>query len=157
MSDYTIDELEMCKTNLDEEIKSNEKKIKKLQNANLEIKAQIKQIENMELNKLGDKDELITDDWRFTRTKSNPTKASWWQVTKTNPNDKPAKLLKILEPISENLVNKTVNVTAIKKYIASGRFKPYRNNMLIDVETGQEIPYIAALRPDKLNVKAVQK
>ncbi|MCV3315419.1 chromosome segregation protein SMC [Pediococcus ethanolidurans] len=151
-----LDKLENYKTELTKQIGEAQQKIEnnKLVIANLQ--SEYDRTVMKQLRAMGDDKRLQTSSWRYNRSIADPSKATWWRVVKTD-NTKSYKVVKTLELIDPKLINKTASISGIKKMIANGRFKPTKYGNLVDVETGQMIPYRAELRPDRLNVKAVEK
>lgn len=150
-----LDELENYKTELTKQIGEAKQHIENIKVTIANLQAEYDQAVSIQLRDMGDDKKLQTSQWRYSRTTANPAKATWWHITKATY-DKPYKVVKLLESIDPKLINKTASTAEIKKMIANGRFKPTKYN-LVDVETGQMIPYLAELRPDRLNVKAVEK
>lgn len=150
-----LDKLENYKTELTKQIGEAKQHIENIKVTIANLQAEYDQAVSIQLRDMGDDKKLQTSQWRYSRTTANPTKATWWRVTKSD-NTKPYKIVKELELIDPKLINKTASTSGIKKMIANGRFKPTKYGNLVDVETGQMIPYKAELRPDRLNVKAVE-
>lgn len=150
-----LDELENYKTELTKQIGEAKQQIENIKVTISNLQAEYDQAVSIQLRDMGDDKKLQTSQWRYSRTTSNPAKATWWHVTKAD-DTKPYKIVKTLELIDPKLINKTASTSGIKKMIANGRFKPTKYGNLVDVETGQMIPYKAELRPDRLNVKAVE-
>lgn len=151
-----LDKLENYKTELTKQIGEAKQQIENIKVTIANLQAEYDQAVSIQLRDMGDDKKLQTSQWRYSRTTANPAKATWWHVTKAD-DTKPYKIVKELELIDPKLINKTASTSGIKKMIANGRFKPTKYGNLVDVETGQMIPYLAELRPDRLNVKAVEK
>ncbi|PIO80795.1 hypothetical protein BSQ38_03610 [Pediococcus damnosus] len=151
-----LDKLENYKTELTKQIGEAKQQIENIKVTIANLQAEYDQAVSIQLRDMGDDKKLQTSQWRYSRTTANPAKATWWHVTKAD-DTKPYKIVKALELIDPKLINKTASTSGIKKMIANGRFKPTKYGNLVDVETGQMIPYLAELRPDRLNVKAVEK
>lgn len=150
-----LDKLENYKTELTKQIGEAKQQIENIKVTIANLQAEYDQAVSIQLRDMGDDKKLQTSQWRYSRTTANPAKATWWHVTKAD-DTKPYKIVKALELIDPKLINKTASTSGIKKMIANGRFKPTKYGNLVDVETGQMIPYKAELRPDRLNVKAVE-
>jgi len=150
-----LDKLENYKTELTKQIGEAKQQIENIKVTIANLQAEYDQAVSIQLRDMGDDKKLQTSQWRYSRTTANPAKATWWHVTKSD-DTKPYKIVKELELIDPKLINKTASTSGIKKMIANGRFKPTKYGNLVDVETGQMIPYRAELRPDRLNVKAVE-
>lgn len=149
-----IDELEAERTKLD-------RKLRRAKNEKAEINIQIEELQD-QIGKLEQQElqlfqgrELQTAAWKYVRTKSNPNKASWWQVVKTDKT-KPKEVVQVLADIDVNLIKREPDVSAIKRYVAEGRFIVREGGQLIDTETGMVLPYRAKRKADKLTVKAVE-
>lgn len=151
-----LDKLENYKTELTKQIGESKQQIENIKVTIANLQAEYDQAVSIQLRNMGDDKKLQTSQWRYSRTTANPAKATWWHVTKAD-DTKPYKIVKELELIDPKLINKTASTSGIKKMIANGRFKPTKYGNLVDAETGQMIPYRAELRPDRLNVKAVEK
>lgn len=150
----SIDDLEAERTKLD-------RKLRRAKNEKAEINIQIEELqdqigslEQQELQLFHGR-ELQTAAWKYVRTESNPSKASWWQVVKTDK-AKPKEVVKVLADIDVNLIKREPDVSAIKRYVAEGRFIVREGGQLIDTETGMVLPYRAKRKADKLTVKAVE-
>ncbi len=148
-----IDELEAKRSELD-------RKLRQLKHDKEGINIQIDELRN-QINKVEQEElkffrgrELQTNSWHYVRTESNPSKPTWWQVTKAN-DTKPKEVVQSLFEIDKTLIRQEPNLSAIKRYVAEGRFVPSKNGQLVDTETGALIPYVARQKPDKLTVKAV--
>ena len=150
-----LDKLENYKTELTKQIGEAKQQIENIKVTISNLQAEYDQAVSIQLRDMGDDKKLQTSQWRYSRAVANPTKATWWHVTKAD-DTKPYKIVKTLESIDPKLINKTASTSGIKKMIANGRFKPTKYGNLVDIETGQMIPYKAELRPDRLNVKAVE-
>lgn len=150
-----LDKLENYKTELTKQIGEAKQQIENIKVTIANLQAEYDQAVSIQLRNMGDDKKLQTSQWRYSRTTANPAKATWWHVTKSD-DTKPYKIVKALELIDPKLVNKTASTSGIKKMIANGRFKPTKYGNLVDVETGQMIPYLAELRSDRLAVKAVE-
>lgn len=150
-----LDKLENYKTELTKQIGEAKQHIENIKVTIANLQAEYDQAVSIQLRDMGDDKKLQTNQWQYSRTTANPAKATWWHVTKSD-NTKPYKIVKELELIDPKLINKTASTSGIKKMIANGRFKPTKYGNLVDVETGQMIPYRAELRPDRLNVKTVE-
>lgn len=150
-----LDKLENYKTELTKQIGESKQRIENIKVTISNLQAEYERAVSMQLREMGNDKKLKTSQWRYSRTTANPAKATWWHVTKAD-DTKPYKIVKELELIDPKLINKTASTSGIKKMIANGRFKPTKYGSLVDVETGQMIPYLAELRPDRLNVKAVK-
>ncbi|WP_195459573.1 chromosome segregation protein SMC [Pediococcus acidilactici] len=148
-----IDELEAKRSELDRKLRKLKHDKEGINIQIDELRDQISEVEQEELNLFQGR-ELQTATWRFLRTESNPSKPTWWQVTKAN-NAKPKEIVQSLSGIDEALVKQEPNLSAIKRMVAEGRFVPSKNGQLVDTETGALIPYVAIQKPDKLSVKAV--
>lgn len=149
-----IDELEAERTKLD-------RKLRRAKNEKAEINIQIEELQD-QIGKLEQQElqlfqgrELQTAAWKYVRTESNPSKASWWQVVKTDKT-KPKEVVQVLADIDVNLIKREPDVSAIKRYVAEGRFIVREGGQLIDTETGMVLPYRAKRKEDKLTVKAVE-
>jgi t-SNARE complex subunit (syntaxin) len=149
-----IDELEAERTMLD-------RKLRGLKNKKSEIVLSIEEVQD-EINKISQKElqmfdgrEFQTESFKYVRTASNPSKSSWWQVVKTD-NAKPKEVVQVLADIDVNLIKREPDVSAIKRYVAEGRFIVREGGQLIDTETGMVLPYRAKRKADKLTVKAVE-
>lgn len=149
-----IDELEAERTKLD-------RKLRRAKNEKTEINIQIEELQD-QIGKLEQQElqlfqgrELQTAAWKYVRTESNPSKASWWQVVKTDKT-KPKEVVQVLADIDVNLIKREPDVSAIKRYVAEGRFIVREGGQLIDTETGMVLPYRAKRKADKLTVKAVE-
>lgn len=151
-----LDKLENYKTELTKQIGESKQQIENIKVTISNLQAEYERTVSMQLREMGEDNKLQTSQWRYSRATANPAKATWWHVVKAD-DTKSYKVVKTLELIDPHLVNKTASTSGIKKMIANGRFKPTKYGNLVDVETGQMIPYRAELRPDKLNVKAVEK
>ena len=151
-----LDKLENYKTELTKQIGEAKQQIENIKVTISNLQTEYDQAVSIQLRDMGDDKKLQTSQWRFSRTTANPAKATWWHVTKSD-DTKPYKIVKELELIDPKLINKTASTSGIKKMIANGRFKPTKYGNLVDVETGQMIPYLAELRSDRLTVKAVEK
>lgn len=148
-----IDELETERTELNRKL-SQAKKDKDDINLQISVlQSKIRNIEQKELNLFQGK-KFQTATWKFSRSESNPNKASWWQVVKAN-NAKPKEVVQVLADIDVNLIKREPDVSAIKRYVAEGRFIVREGGQLIDTETGMVLPYRAKRKADKLTVKAV--
>lgn len=150
-----LDDLENYKTELTKQIGEAKQHIENIKVTISNLQAEYERAVSIQLREMGNDKKLKTSQWRYSRTTANPAKATWWHVTKAD-DTKPYKIVKTLESIDPKLINKTASTSGIKKMIANGRFKPTKYGSLVDVETGQMIPYRAELRPDRLNVKAVE-
>lgn len=150
-----LDKLENYKTELTKQIGEAKQNIENIKVTIANLQAEYDQAVSIQLRNMGDDKKLQTSQWRYSRAVANPAKATWWHVTKSD-DTKPYKIVKELESIDPKLINKTASTSGIKKMIANGRFKPTKYGNLVDVETGQMIPYLAELRSDRLNVKAVE-
>lgn len=148
-----IDELEAKRSELDSKMRKLKRKKEGINIQIDELRDQINTAEQEEL-KLFQGRELQTSAWRYVRTESNPSKSTWWQVTKAN-NVKPKEIVQSLSGIDETLVKQEPNLSAIKRMVAEGRFIASKDGQLVDTETGALIPYVAHQKPDKLSVKAV--
>lgn len=148
-----IDELEAKRSKLDRKLRKLKHEKEGINIQIDELRDQISEVEQEELN-LFQGCELQTATWRYVRTESNPSKPTWWQVTKV-ADIKPKKMVEILSGIDEALVKQEPNLSAVKRKVAEGRFVPSKNGQLVDTETGALIPYVARQKPDKLSVKAV--
>ncbi|KJU75148.1 hypothetical protein AH70_09535 [Pediococcus damnosus LMG 28219] len=151
-----LDKLENYKTELTKQIGEAKQQIENIKVTIANLQAEYDQTVSIQLRNMGDDKKLQTSQWRYSRTTANPAKTTWWHVTKAD-DTKAYKVVKTLELIDPHLVNKAASTSGIKKMIANGRFKPTKYGNLVDVETGQMIPYKAELRPDRLTVKAVEK
>lgn len=150
-----LDKLENYKTEITKQIGEAKQQIENIKVTISNLQAEYDQAVSVQLRNMGDDKKLQTSQWRYSRTTANPAKATWWHVTKSD-DTKPYKIVKALELIDPKLINKTASTSGIKKMIANGRFKPTKYGNLVDVETGQMIPYLAELRSDRLAVKAVE-
>ncbi|MCP1250190.1 hypothetical protein [Gluconobacter oxydans] len=150
-----LDKLENYKTKLTKQIGEAKQQIENIKVTISNLQAKYDQAVSIQLRNMGDDKNLQTSQWRYIRTTANPAKATWWHVTKAD-DTKAYKVVKTLELIDPHLVNKTASTSGIKKMIANGRFKPTKYGNLVDIETGQMIPYKAELRPDGLTAKAVE-
>jgi len=151
-----LDKLENYKTEITKQIGEANDRIDNLKMVIQNLRAEYSKTVARQLSAMGEDKKLQTSQWRYSRTTANPAKATWWHVVKAD-DTKAYKVVKTLELIDPHLVNKTASTSGIKKMIANGRFKPTKYGNLVDVETGQMIPYKAELNPDRLNVKAVEK
>lgn len=147
-----IDELEAKRSKLDRKLRKLKHDKEGINIQIDELRDQISEVEQEEL-KLFQGRELQTATWRYVRTESNPSKPTWWQVTKAT-DIKPKKMVEILSGIDEALVKQEPNLSAVKRMVADGRFVP-KGDKLVDMETGALLPYTAVQKPDKLSVKAV--
>lgn len=151
-----LDKLENYKTELTKQIGEAKQHIENIKVTISNLQAEYERAVSMQLREMGNDKKLKTSQWRYSRAVANPAKATWWHVIKSD-DTKPYKIVKELELIDPKLINKTASTSGIKKMIANGRFKPTKYGNLVDIETGQMIPYKAELRPDRLTVKAVEK
>jgi len=69
---------------------------------------------------------------------------------------KTKEVVQVLADIDVNLIKREPDVSAIKRYVAEGRFIVREGGQLIDTETGMVLPYKAKRKADKLTVKAVE-
>lgn len=148
-----IDELEAKRSELDRKLRKLKHDKEGINIQIDELRDQISTVEQEELNLFQGR-ELQTATWRYVRTESNPSKPTWWRVTKAN-DIKPNKMVEILSGVDDSLIKREPNLTAVKRMVAEGRFVPSKNGQLVDTETGVLLPYLAEQKPDRLTVKAV--
>ena len=148
-----IDELEAKRSKLDRKLRKLKHDKEGINIQIDELRDQISEVEQEEL-KLFQGRELQTATWRYVRTESNPSKPTWWRVTKAS-DIKPNKMVEILSGVDDSLVKREPNLTAVKRLVADGRFVPTKTGQLVDTETGVLLPYLAEQKPDRLTVKAV--
>ncbi|MGX9816119.1 chromosome segregation protein SMC, partial [Pediococcus acidilactici] len=103
-----IDELEAKRSELDRKLRKLKHDKEGINIQIDELRDQISEVEQEELNLFQGR-ELQTATWRYVRTESNPSKPTWWQVTKAN-NAKPKEIVQSLSGIDEALVKQEPNL-----------------------------------------------
>ncbi|MGX9799588.1 chromosome segregation protein SMC, partial [Pediococcus acidilactici] len=102
-----IDELEAKRSELDRKLRKLKHDKEGINIQIDELRDQISKVEQEELNLFQGR-ELQTATWRYVRTESNPSKPTWWQVTKAS-NAKLKEIVQSLSGIDEALVKQEPN------------------------------------------------